>query len=201
VCFLIGCGNPVDGLVRQLQDSDVDVRRKAATTLLQMRGEAKPAIPALTSALQDDDREVRRLASRALGQLSPEAASSVSALQRLLNDPEPSVRIAAAFAIQELDPAETSHRKVLIDAMKMGEGGTIVAVGKHGANAKWAVPTLVSLLEDRRPGIRRLAADALGRIGPAAADAQDALRQASSKDADDRVRDAARVALSSITER
>jgi HEAT repeat protein len=161
---------------------------------------AKPAISALASALEDEDREVRRLAIRALGQLSPEATSCVPSLCRLLHDDELSVRMAAALAIQELDPAEKTHITVLIEMMKRGEGGTIVAVGRFGAKAAWAVPTLVSLLADRRPGIRRLAADALGEMGPAASTAENALLQ-STKDSDDRVRAAAQKALELVRSR
>ncbi len=83
--------------------------------------------------------------------------------------------------------------------MKMGEGGTIVAVGQYGENAVWAVPTLVSLLEDRRAGIRRIAADALRQIGPAAGAAEEALRRAAKHDVDDRVRDAAKEALAAVS--
>jgi HEAT repeat protein len=199
ICLLTGCGrNPVDELSQQLSDRDVQVRRHAAATLVEIGTTAKPAIAALSGALVDQDREVRRLASRALGQLGPEAKSSLTALCQSLHDDEMSVRIAAAFAIQELEPEEQTHTTVLIEAMKTGEGGTIVAVGKYGDKAVWAVPTLVSLLKDRRAGIRRIAADALGQIGPAAGAAEDALRQAIKKDADDRVRDAAQEALASV---
>jgi HEAT repeat protein len=123
---------------------------------------------------------------------------SLDALSQTLEDDEQPVRIAAAFAIQELAPTEESHTAVLIEAMKMGEGGVIVAVGEYGPSAAWAVPTLVSLLQDRRPGIRRITADALRQIGSAAAAAKDALRQAAQSDEDDRVRDAAQEALRAI---
>ncbi len=78
----------------------------------------------------------------------------------------------------------------------MGEGGTIVAVGEMGPAADWAVPTLTKLLQDRRAGIRRLAAEALGRIAAGNPEVQAALRRSLS-DADDRVREAAQQALHS----
>lgn len=199
LCLLAGCGrNPVGELARQLQDSDVNVRRHAAAILVAMGQDAKPAISALSGALDDEDREVRRLASRALGHLGPEAKSCLTLLGRSLDDKELSVRLAAALAIQELDPSEKIHTKVLIEGMKMGEGGIIIVVGRYGEKAAWAVPTLVSLLEDRRAGIRRIAADALRDIGPAASAAEDALRKAAKDDVDDRVRDAAQEALAAV---
>lgn len=195
-----GCGNnPVSGFAQQLHDQDVEVRRQAAASLVKMGRDATPAIEALGGALADKDREVRRLAIRALGQLGPESTSSLPMLSQSLQDKELSVRLAAAMAIQELDPAEKKHTAILIDAMKKGEGGTIVAVGKFGDRAAWAVPTLRSLLQDHRAGIRRIAADALHDIGPAAAAAEDALRRAAKDDTDDRVRSAAQEALAAVS--
>lgn len=197
--WLAGCGSkPLKELTQQLQDDDVEVRRHAAASLVKLGHDAKPAIAALSGAASDKDREVRRLAIRALGQLGPESAGCLPALVHALEDQELSVRLAAAMAIQQLEPAETKHRTILIDAMKKGEGGTIVAVGKYGATAEWAVPTLTSLLQDRRAGIRRIAADALHDIGPAAAAAEDSLRRTAKDDADDRVRDAAQEALTAV---
>jgi HEAT repeat protein len=82
---------------------------------------------------------------------------------------------------------------VLTATMQAGEGGTIVAVGGLGPQAEWAAPTLTKLLQDKRPGVRRLAAEALGKIGPQG-DATAALEQAT-RDADDQVRAAAEAAL------
>jgi len=62
-----------------------------------------------------------------------------------------------------------------------------------------AIPALVealSLGED--PTIRRFAADALGRLGPEARDALDALRQAAWHDEDSSVREAAAAALDAV---
>jgi HEAT repeat protein len=200
IACVSGCSrNAVLGLMHQLQDQNVEVRRRAAASLLNMGRDATPAIEALGGAVADKDREVRRLAIRALGQLGPESTSSLPLLNQSLTDQELSVRLAAAMAIQELDPAEKKHTAILIDAMKKGEGGTIVAVGKFGDRAAWAVPTLRSLLQDHRAGIRRIAADALRDIGPAAAAAEDALRRAAKDDTDDRVRSAAQEALAAVS--
>jgi HEAT repeat protein len=60
-----------------------------------------------------------------------------------------------------------------------------------------SVPTFTRLLTDRRPGIRRLAAEGLGKIGGASQTALPALRQAL-QDRDDRVREAATQAIELI---
>lgn len=199
LCLLVGCRrDPVAGLIDQLGDADVTVRRAAARELAEMGREASLAVPALSDAIGDEDREVRRLAIHAISQVGPQAISFLSALTDALDDEELSVRLAAALAIDRLDPEEESHRKVLITAMRMGEGGIIVAVGQAGERAAWAVPTLIELVNDKRPGIRRITVNALEQIGPAAAAARDALKRVAEQDTDDRVRDAAKRALERI---
>jgi len=191
-----GCGgDPVARWAAELQDEDVHVRRAAARQLADLGFEAEPAASALGNALDDPDREVRRLAIHAVSQVGPPAESFLPALQNALDDEELSVRIAAAIAINRIDPNEEGHQRVLIDAMKMGEGGIIVTVGQMAEDAGWAVPTLIDLLGDPRPGIRRISANSLEQIGPAAAAAEETLQQVASSDAEERVREAAQQAL------
>ena len=200
LCALAGCGrNHVAGLAEALEHADVKQRRAAARELAELGTEAAEAMPALSKAINDEDREVRRLAIHAIGQIGPQADSYLAALVDALEDDELPVRLAAAFAINRIAPEEESHREVLIGTMRMGEGGTIVAVGQTGQRGAWAVPTLIELLRDERPGIRRITANALEQIGPAAADASEALQRVAQQDPDDRVRLAAEAALKRIT--
>jgi len=192
----VGCGtDPVAGLIGKLQDEDVDVRRAAAQSLLDMGLEAAPAAEALGQAIEDQDREVRRLALHAISQIGPQAAPYLPVMKNALDDGEVSVRIAAAIAINRLDPNDVEHQRVLIAAMKSGDGGIIVRVGQMSSNAVWAVPTLIKLLGDRRPGIRRITADALEKIGSAAIAAKATLIRVATNDPDERVREAAVRAL------
>jgi HEAT repeat protein len=198
-CLLAGCGTDrVDGLIDQLGHADVKVRRAAARQLADLGREAEPAVPALNDAITDQDREVRRLAIHAISQVGPQADSFLQTLINALDDDELSVRLAAALAINRIAPDEDAHQEVLVSAMKMGEGGIIVAVGQAGENSAWAVPTLIGLLVDSRPGIRRITANSLEQIGPAAEAAKEALQQAAQSDPDDRVRGAADRALQKI---
>lgn len=193
-----GCrSDPTARVVEQLTSTDVQARRDAARALGKLEPDADLATPALARALTDEDHEVRRLAIFALGEIGPPAQSALPALTAALDDKELPIRLSAALAIQKIDPTQRSHVPVLVEAMRMGEGGVIVSVGQMGENAAWAVPTLISLLKDRRPGVRRLAAEALGKIGPAAENARAPL-EAALRDPDDRVRETAEQALAGI---
>lgn len=199
LCLVVGCRtDPTAELIEQLGDADVDVRRAAARELADLGRDAILAVPALKGAVQDDDAVVRRLAIHAIGRIGPQAESYLPTLTAALKDDELAVRLAAALAIDRVDPNEESHRKELIAAMRMGEGGIIVAVGQTGENAAWAVPTFIELLGDRRSGIRRITANSLEQIGPAAEAALEKLQRVARQDEDDRVRAAAENAVNSI---
>jgi HEAT repeat protein len=192
---LAGCqgDDPVAARIAELQGTDRDARIAAADALRDLGEPASAAVPALNSVLGDLHPGVRQSAARALGHMGEAGRTAATPLEKLLNDPELSVRLAAAWSLQKLDPAGQKYIPVLTKAMRAGEGGTIVAVGNLGPAADWAVPTLTTLLQDRRPGVRRLAAEALGKIGPD--DAARAALERAVKDSDDRVREAASAAV------
>jgi HEAT repeat protein len=190
-----GCGGgDAERLLIELQSEDLEVRREAAREL----GTLKPSTPEVYSALgisiTDPDREVRRLSCYALGEIG---TTDTEALATALTDSEMSVRLAAAYALLKIEAGHTEAVAVLSRAMLAGDGGVIVGVTKGGPQAAWAVPTLTRLLADSRPGIRRLAAEGLGKIGSASQTAMPALEKAL-KDQDDRVREAATQAIELI---
>jgi HEAT repeat protein len=189
-----GAGDPVAERIAQLADPNYDVRIAAADALRDIGAPAAAAVPDLQKALADRHPTLRQASARALGQIGDKSASVISALRQSLQDPELSVQLAAAWSLHKLDPEGKHHIPVFKRTIESGEGGTIVAVGNLGPSADWAVPTLTKLLGDHRPGVRRLAAEALAKIGPDAA-ARAALEQRAKRDPDDRVREAASAAL------
>lgn len=198
--LIAGCSaDPLTTLRGDLKSSDAEVRQRALGELGAMGEAAGPAVGDVVPLIRDSAPAVRQAACRALGDIGKPAASKVPELETALVDETWSVRLAAAFAILKLDPTNAAPRPILNEAMTKGEGGTIVAVGQLGADAAWAVPTLVALLKDPRPGTRRLAADALGNIGEAAIEAVTALERAA-HDTDDRVRAAAEEAFNRLQE-
>jgi hypothetical protein len=196
--LIAGCGEDrLTTLRGNLHSAEAEVRQQALRELGAMGEAAGPAVGEIAALIRDPAPAVRQAACRALGDIGEPAADHVADMQPALDDESWPVRLAAAFAIQKLDPASAAPHPVLMEAMQKGEGGTIVAIGQLGSDATWAVPTLVALLRDRRPGTRRLAAEALGNIGPAASEATSALESAT-RDSDDRVRTSAEQALERI---
>lgn len=194
-----GCGDGrVSAALNNLTSADVTVRRQAAQTLFELRPPQEPVVSALTQAVNDSDSEVRRWVCRTLGELGEIASPSVPVLEGALKDSETAVRRSAAFALQKLAPESEAYRRELTEALQAGDGGVIIALPRLTPTPVWAVPTLVNLLKDRRPGARRLAAEALGEMGGPSPAVRTALETAAAKDADDRVRESAAHALQKI---
>lgn len=129
----------VSDLIKQLKDKDIDVRRSAAKDLASAGPDAKAAVPALTAALKDGDLFVRRFAAQALGEIGKEAKSAAPSLNALLK--------------------EGKDKKEVLDA-------AAGALGKIGGSPD-SVKALASTLKDTGadPGVRRQAAESLGKLG------------------------------------
>jgi len=95
------------------------------------------AVPALLAALADADAHVREEAARALGRVGDPAALG-ALVAALHDDPGPHVREEAATAVGALAGADADAAAALVDA-----------------------------LGDRHVAVRRAAAEALARMGPA----------------------------------
>jgi HEAT repeat protein len=133
----------VPALCRALRKGDDDTRAKAAEALAAIHGQPGVAVPALIAALGDEKWLVRSYAGHALQVFGAEAKEAIPALRDALRDTDGLVAVSAAEAL-------------------------CVIEGKPEA----VVPTLVETLKsDSSPYWRSAAAEALGNIGPAAADA------------------------------
>jgi HEAT repeat protein len=102
-----------------------------------------PAMTELIGMLQSADPDEQMKAAAWVQQLGPKAAETTSALIAILKSPDPLVRQHSVMALGQIGPEA----------------------------AKTAVPDLTSALSDSEYNVRRAAADALGRFGPAAASA------------------------------
>jgi HEAT repeat protein len=209
----------VDGLAHALADPDWFVRLTAAQSLQKFGAKAKAAEAALVQAMDpsdavkdfrpircgaamvalakidpnskhleagvelvvekllnygaDDSDGARVVGAEMLGECGPLARSAVPALQKRLTDPQDEVRVATAEALLKIDP-ET-----------------------HG---KAAMAVLLGELKNRDVLLRILTAEALGRLGSRAREAEAAL-EAVQKDPEPEVRQAAGLALKKISQK
>jgi HEAT repeat protein len=124
-------------LLRAAKDSDPRVRGRIASVLANLGGGEQSdteVAPALIALLQDPDADVRRLAAVALKYVHLAPEISVPALIQAISDPDEKVRLLA-----------------------------VQALSIHGADAKPAIPRLMSLLGDAN--LTQPAAEALVFIG------------------------------------
>lgn len=130
-----------------------------------------------TAALSDADPQVRRTAIRALAASNDDPNTALPALLPVLEDHDESVRVTAALEVQKLEPKNARCQAILTEALRDGQGPVFLEIGQSGEKATWAVPTLLSLLTDRRAPIRALAAQTIGQIGVADDRVTSALRR------------------------
>jgi HEAT repeat protein len=169
------------------------VRESAAGSLGEIGPEAAATVPALAKLLEDDNDRVRVAAAFALGRMGPKAASAVPALAATLTSGKWSGETVEALG--RIGPAARSAMPALIALSKKGYPGLTIgeAMWLVGGRADLAVPALVGALQADRAGagpstviggyreivagarMRKRAADALARMGPAAKPAVPAL--------------------------
>ena len=138
-------------------------------------------MPALTELLDSGDPVLRGWAIQALGEIGPDAAPAVPALLRMLDQGFDFMRVLAADALCKIDPKQVD-RVLPVFRQGLGKAGafdtTSTAADALGRVGKPAVPTLLDVLKMGNTAARADAAEALGMVGPDAADAVPALTEA-----------------------
>ena len=142
-------------LIRLMPAPRMDATRVARMTVVdilsRLSKDAKLAIPAMTLALNDEDSSVRQIAINFFTQGEDENC--------LLNQMDPKAK-------KELLPE-------FIRAVQDNDWGlrnnALVALRFYPEQAQIVDPVLIAALQDPVPTVRRLAADALKRVDPAAA--------------------------------
>jgi HEAT repeat protein len=164
-------------LAAALSEPDATARAMAAGRLADLGG--RGAVPALLAALADDDDHVREEVARALGRVGDPVALD-PLLAALGDDPGPHVREEAATAVGALAAAQDAAAALegaapdpdarVADApaaeAPMAEAPVAEARGRDAAFAV-VEAALVDALADRHVAVRRAAAEALARMGPA----------------------------------
>lgn len=92
-------------LARTLSDNNVDVRLRAAESLVQVQAhQTKVAVPVLTTILNDDSIPRRVRAATALGLTGAAAKSAVKPLMALLEHSDETLRVHSAVSLTQIDP-------------------------------------------------------------------------------------------------
>jgi HEAT repeat protein len=164
------------------KDKDLQVRRAAAVALGQVGPDAAAAVPALTEALADADYDLVSHAARALGHVGPKARAAVPALTRALRSRHTTVCYAAAGALGGIGPQAREAGPELRPLLT----SVVPYIAASAAESLWridrdpeAIRELIKQVRERTPiNDGCWAAEALGNLGPDAAAAVPALREA-----------------------
>ncbi len=165
----------VPGLRKALADKSAKVRRGSAFALGLLGPKAYEAVGDLVKALSDDEPLVRAMAADAIGKIGVDEGPSNAELLKALKDKEAVVRISAAQAILRLHDDDNALEVLATAVVKSPDAATresaAAALGSLAQRAKTAVPQLNTALADKDDNVRLEAVVALGKIGPAAGNA------------------------------
>lgn len=198
VCEIGAAAAPlVPQLVAALASDYWDLQWAAADALGAVASEAPEVVPSLLKALEHPSPIVRSASARALARCGEPA---VPALTRLLESADPRNALAA-MALGKMEKCPSTALPALHKGMHTGDqplsGCCAIAIAAHTGDPA-SVPHLISaILSADRPSPREAAINALRDLGPAAAQATQAL-ETLLVDEDDEVAFAAHEALGAI---
>lgn len=182
------------------------LRHTAVLALAEIGPDAKEAVPALVELLGSDDEELKRDAQYALGEIGPASKQAVPELVKSLESENDELVTSACFALGKIGPdaaeAVSAIKEHCADAagvhQLVGIWALLQIEPDNAETVEMAIPLLTAALESDKPLVRYEAASALGRIGPQAASATEALKKLESDD-DQQVAKAATEALAKIS--
>lgn len=199
-------GEPaVPEMVRMLQYEDM--RPLVSRVLAALGPQAVEAVPALVEVLPESEPLAQREILMALAAIGPPAQAAVPRIAPLLEDENAQVRYGAAYALGKIGPAAAEAVPNLLAQLtsedsfyRVISAWALSHVAPRKAEVTRAIaPLLVGALRHERPFVRVEAAEALGRLGPAARPAVRELERAATTDPNERVRKTAAAALEKIS--
>lgn len=192
----------VPKLISLLDDANEDISSSAAFALRVISPEttAELFIPVLIKSTRNSDDDVASSARYVLRNLGSEAKPATQRMIELLKDPEPYVRRHAAYVLGRIGADATDAIGPLIEMFKdrettgMNRSAAVQALEKIGAVT---IPHLIPALQHKDVAMRLGAVYVLGRLGPQAQGAADALRE-TLRDGNEDVRVGASYALVNV---
>lgn len=162
---------------RRLVDGDPRTHKGCVEHLMRM-GPAGAA--ALAGTLEHADTDLRRMVARALGDMGQEASAQTCVLAKYVRDEDEWVRTYATESVFQMGTPYSPNMNDLVKSFdddtgdldvrvsKRGQANTrrraVQALGQRGSQAACHADAVAQLLEDNDVGVRRRAAEALGRI-------------------------------------
>lgn len=163
----------LDPIIKALDDSDQNVRRRAKMRLSRFGPNAIAAVPRFIQLI--DDKTFFFEAADALKSLGPTARDAVPVLEDRLKTANDAEKLAICEALWAIRKNATLVVPVLFELLPRTEKyqklDVCRALWKSSQSAKTVVPAVIELLNDDFGPIRVDAANLLGQIGPAAKDA------------------------------
>jgi len=162
-----------DLLKSEEEPDGVTLRLTTLEILGRLGTEATPLSREVLGRLKDPDEHVRTVAITLLPKLQISAREALPLLEAFYDQPEAvaALRATAEYRAQALKSLPTLEQ-VLRDKSRPTEvrWNASRTIGKIGGNARSAVPLLIECLTDPEATIREHCAEAIGDIGPSAAE-------------------------------
>lgn len=168
-------------LARILEGRNVQIRPQIAGIIYNLAGPGDEGIaPALGRCLKDSDPDVRWTVAQTLGRIGPGAKAAIPELAAALNDPSPTVRMQVAAALWTIDRQTNACAQAMREGLKSQPAGImkswgVISLSEMTPDDISLIPELVAILQSPDDSYRERAAEALGRYGPAAKEAEPVL--------------------------
>ncbi|MCS6291039.1 MAG: HEAT repeat domain-containing protein [Nitrospira sp.] len=203
-CAVLGSLGPVakpavPALLALGYDPDELVRRNALMALASIGIPSPPIVAALIAGLRDSSSLVRQTAVTQFAFTVPLTQSVIIALTPLLTDPDRSIATLARSALDKAKPDDAAGLESLgmMVQHSAARDYALHQLAQLGPAAGDALLPVLPLLQDHRPLVRYLAAEAVGAMGVSAKQALQALQQRQ-QDPDPVVREAFAEAIAGI---
>jgi HEAT repeat protein len=165
-----GAAPAAEGLAAALRDKDSQIRQYSSYVLGLIGQEAKCAVPGLVEGLKDRVLVVRQLSAQTLGAIGPEAKEAVSGLTKALLDTDATVRLSAVEALGRIGPASNPAVSALCKILKDPPVSTGPGIIEFPGRPPFGFPMTAQPRSFPAGSTAAVVLEALGRIGPGAAD-------------------------------
>lgn len=165
----------VPALVEHLKTDDDTLKSQLQFVLAAIGPDSAPAVPLLVESLASGNDDVRRSALYALGKIGPGAKAAAPALRSHLSNPDSDAlrRVGVVWALLQIDPnnpqlvieAVPLLTEALSSEVPLVRREAAIALGNLGQPAHGSIGEIRALLDDKDPGVRAAAAEALEKLG------------------------------------